>query len=35
MLVHTPLDVAERLSLQGSSAVASGVARVLAERFPS
>ena len=34
-LVHTPLDVAERLTLQGSGAVAGGVARALAELFPS
>jgi Zn-dependent M28 family amino/carboxypeptidase len=29
-LVHTPRDVAERLTLEGSGAVARGVARVLA-----
>ena len=34
-LVHTPRDVAERLTLEGSDAVAGGVARVLAGLFPS
>jgi hypothetical protein len=34
-LVHTPRDVAERLTLQGSGAVASGIARALAALFPS
>jgi hypothetical protein len=34
-IVHTPRDVAERLSLQGSGVVASAVARVLAGLFPS
>jgi hypothetical protein len=29
-LVHTPLDVAERLTLEGSRGVAAGIARVLA-----
>jgi len=34
-LVHTPRDVAARLTLEGSGAVAGGVARVLAQLFPS
>ena len=34
-VVHTPLDAAERLTLEGSSAVAGGVARMLARLFPS
>jgi hypothetical protein len=34
-IVHTPLDVAERLTLEGSGAVAAGVARVLAGVAPS
>jgi peptidase M28-like protein len=34
-LVHTPLDGAERLTLEGSGAVADGVARVFARLLPS
>jgi len=33
-VVHTPLDGAERLTLEGSDAVAGGVARALATLFP-
>ena len=34
-VVHTPRDVAERLTLEGSGAVARGIARVLAGLSPS
>jgi hypothetical protein len=34
-VVHSPRDVAERLTLQGSGAVAAGIARALAGLYPS
>ncbi len=34
-IVHSPRDVAERLTLEGSGAVAGGIARALAGLFPS